>query len=61
MNNIFLTFDMDWADDGVLTHFLNLMNDKDLTGTLNVTHKTNVFQGGGKGLSLEYIQIIRVC
>ena len=34
MNNIFLTFDMDWADDGVLTHFLNLMNDKDLTGTL---------------------------
>ena len=50
MNNIFLTFDMDWADDGVLTHFLNLMNDKDLTGTLNVTHKTNVFQGGGQRL-----------
>lgn len=52
MNNIFLTFDMDWADDGVLTHFLNLMNDKDLTGTLNVTHKTNVFQGGGQRLEL---------
>ena len=37
-----VTFDMDWANDGVLEDFLILIENNDLTGTLNVTHRTDV-------------------
>lgn len=40
--DIFLTFDMDWANDGVLEDFLTLIESNDLTGTLYVTHETDV-------------------
>lgn len=52
MSNIFLTFDMDWANDGVLDDFLKLIKDNHLTGTLNVTHQTDVLDGKENSLEL---------
>lgn len=50
--NIFLTFDMDWAADGVLEDFLRIMEDSCLKGTLNVTNRTNVLSGRGHDIEL---------
>lgn len=44
---IFLTFDMDWANDSVLEDFLTLIESNNLTGTLNVTHQTDILNRGG--------------
>lgn len=50
--DIFLTFDMDWANDNVLEDFLTLIEGNDLTGTLNVTHQTDILKEGGRRLEL---------
>ena len=49
--NIFLTFDMDWAIDGVLEDFLSIIENNRLKGTLNVTNRTEVL--GKKNDNLE--------
>lgn len=38
--DVFLTFDMDWADDGVLKYFHSLICELGIYGTLHVTHQT---------------------
>lgn len=38
--SFFLTFDMDWAIDEVLFDFYNLMKDRNVVGTIHVTHET---------------------
>lgn len=61
---IFLTFDMDWATDGVLKNFYKVMCENNLTGTLNVTHKTEmleVFRTNENielGIHLNYNQLL---
>lgn len=49
--NIFLTFDMDWAIDGVLEDFLSIIENNRLKGTLNVTNRTEIL--GKKNDNLE--------
>ncbi len=41
-NEIFLTFDMDWANDFVLRHFHNMIRELGICGTLFTTHITPV-------------------
>lgn len=46
-NNIYLTFDMDWAIDEVLMDFYELIRSLGLVGTIHVTHNTkmlNIFR-----------------
>lgn len=41
---VFLTFDMDWAVDGVLEDFYELLKKYGLTGTIHVTHRTGMLE-----------------
>lgn len=50
--DIFLTFDMDWAVDGVLEDFLRIVEDNCLKGTLNVTNRTSVLDKPADNLEL---------
>lgn len=41
---VYLTFDMDWASDKVLSDFYQLIKSYDLVGTLHVTHSTEFLE-----------------
>ena len=47
-----MTFDFDWANDGVFEDFLDLIESKGITGTLHVTHKTELLKRAGQLLEL---------
>lgn len=51
---IFLTFDMEWANDEVLKWFYEILYNYDLRGTINVTHRTKVLEEWKKEERLEY-------
>lgn len=51
---IFLTFDMEWANDEVLKWFYEKLYKYDLRGTINVTHETNIIEEWKKEKRLEY-------
>lgn len=42
--NIYLTFDMDWAIDEVLEDFYELLKKYRVTGTIHVTHETKMLE-----------------
>lgn len=42
--NIYLTFDMDWAIDEVLEDFYELLKKYGVTGTIHVTHQTRMLE-----------------
>lgn len=52
-HDIFLTFDMDWANDDVLRYFHEMICQMDLYGTLHVTHDTPVLDEIRKENRLE--------
>lgn len=42
--NVFLTFDMDWAIDEVMEDFYALLKKYGLVGTIHVTHETSMLE-----------------
>ncbi len=51
--NIYLTFDMDWVNDGVLEYFYEMICELDICGTLFVTHDTSFLDMARQGDRLE--------
>jgi len=58
-NRLFLTLDIDWANDEVLDDTIDLVEQADVAATWFVTHKTSVLERlkETQSLSLEFIQI----
>ncbi|MDR1703282.1 MAG: hypothetical protein LBS19_01170 [Clostridiales bacterium] len=44
MNDIFLTFDIDWACDAVIEHTLDILEERDIGATFFATHQTPVLE-----------------
>lgn len=51
---IFLTFDMEWANDEVLNWFYEILCKYDIRGTINVTHRTKLIEEWRKEGRLEF-------
>lgn len=50
---IYLTFDMDWANDKVMEDFYNLLKKYGLVGTIHVTHETRMLEEFRRDGSLD--------
>lgn len=52
-DNIYLTFDMDWCSDEVLSYVLDLIEPFDIKATFFVTHKTPLLERMRKNKNIE--------
>lgn len=53
IDKIFLTFDMDWCSDEVLSYTLDFIEKYDLKATFFVTHETNILKRIRKNKNIE--------
>lgn len=52
-NKIFLTFDIDWCSDEVLTYLLDILEEYGIKATFFVTHKTSLLEKMSANLDIE--------
>ncbi|PHR69820.1 MAG: hypothetical protein COA66_14165 [Arcobacter sp.] len=53
IDNIFLTFDIDWASDDVLEYTLNILEEYNIKATFFVTHETSILERMRKNPNIE--------
>lgn len=56
-NKIFLTFDIDWASDEVLSYTLDIIEKYDIKATFFVTHETKLLERMRNNPNIEFCVI----